>query len=526
MKSVMKHNFGHTPSVDIPRSSFFMPSGRKMTFEADLLYPLYVFDVIPGDTLNLNCHFHVKLASPTLYPLMDNLHISTFWFFVPYRILWTNWEKFMGAQVNPADSIDYTVPALGDETTFNVTTGNAIFHYMGLPWVSSCDLTEINAFPWRAYNRIWNEWFRHEALQNSLANTTNDGPDDIVNYGIQYRCKGFDYFTSALPWPQRGDAVSLPLGSTADIFTATAAGSAPEVYSTSAADFRRLVAPSPVPSWVTVDTVAGASDANKLYADLSGATAATINDIRYAFQVQRLLERDARSGTRYVETLKAHWGVDFPDYTAARPVYLGGGETPIQMSQVAQTTYQGSGTLLDSKGALASIGSASGTHGFTKSFVEHGVVIGLVNAWGDVTYSQGIDKYFLKSTRYDFYYPVLSHLGEQAITNAEIFYQNDANDDLVFGYTERYNEYRFKNSDIKGLLVPDHASTLAAYHLSEDFGSLPTLGSDFIIQNTRTPLDRAIAVPSQPAFVGDFYFEMKAARPMPVYGTPGMLDHF
>ncbi len=273
--------------------------------------------------------------------------------------------------------------------------------------------------------------------------------------------------------------------------------------------------------------IAGTTESPNMYADLTNATAATINELRLAFQTQKLLERDARSGTRYVETLKAHWGVTFPDYTAQRPVYLGGGSIPVGVTPVPQTSNSpATPTDKDKQGGLTGYGEASGQSGFTKSFVEHGVIIALMNGRGDITYSQGLDRYWSKSTRYDFYYPVLSGIGEQSILNREIWPDDSANDALVFGYTGRYNEYRFLNSKLTGLMRPDAASTLASWNLSEDFATLPTLGDTFITANTSVPLDRAIAVPAEPHFIADIYHDIKAARPLPLYGVPGQGMNF
>mgnify|MGYP000547887778 CR=1 FL=1 len=521
MRSVMKHSFSEVPRADIPRSSFNRSCGYKTTFDADYLIPVFVDDVVPGDTFNCNMNFFARLATP-LYPIMDNLYLESFFFFVPYRLVWENWEKMHGAQDDPNDSIDFSVP----QRQIGTTSSGTLSHYFGINSGGSSGNRNINDLPYRAYNLIWNEWFRDQNLQDSAVVDTGDSVTTLGNYVLKKRGKRHDYFTSCLPWPQKGDAVSLPLGTSADIHTAAAGGTAPEVYSDGSSDFRRLYTPSPVPAWVQVDTVGGASDANKLYADLSGATAATINDLRLAFQTQRLLERDARSGTRYNELILSHFGVTVPDFRVQRPEFLGGGSDIINISPVAQTSGQPTPASNDKLGELAAIGTVSGSHGFTKSFVEHGVVIGLVNVRSDITYSQGLERYWSKSTRYDFYYPVLAQIGEQAVLNREIYSDGSSNDDDVFGYQERYAEYRYKPSKVTGLFDPNVAGTLAAWHLSEDFSSLPTLGTSFIESNTGGPLDRAIQIPSEPHIIFDSFFNLQCARPMPLYGVPGNLDHF
>ena len=527
-RSVMEHSFARAPQAEIQRSSFNRSHGLKTTFDADWLVPVLVDEILPGDTYNVNMNFFARLATP-IHPIMDNMYIDSFFFFVPNRLLWDNWEKFCGAQDDPGDSIDFTIPTFS--STSAVTTGS-LGDYFGLPINQNNVLTLVSALPFRAYNQIFNYWFRDQNLTDSLNETKTDGPDGISVYALQKRAKRHDYFTSALPWPQKGDAVTMPLGTSAPIYTdetpaslndvviADGIGSSTEVLLNAAATNLRVGS-------AVVDTV-------NLFADLQNATAPSINDVRLAFQTQRLLERDARSGTRYPETVHAHFGVTVPDFRVQFPEYLGGGSTPVNVSPVAQTTAAatpGSPTADDKHGRLAGIGTASGTHGFTKSFVEHGILIGLVNARADITYSQGIERFWSKSTRYDFYYPVLAHIGEQSILNQEIFYADNAGtgasqDQGVFGYQERSAEYRFKPSRLTGLFKPDATGTLAAWHLSEDFSSLPALNNTFIESNTSTPLDRAIAVNTEPHFIFDAYFDMKCARPMPLFGIPGNLDRF
>lgn len=535
MRSVMQHSFATVPRANIPRSSFNRSSGLKTTFDADYLVPIFCDDVLPGDTFNMNATFFARLATP-LHPIMDNLYLETFWFFVPNRLVWDNWERLCGAQDDPGDSIDFTVPVFAGTINTNI---EPLFDYFGLPVGDSAfPGSQVNAMPFRAYNLIWADWFRDQNLQDSpTLNTTDSALTFNANYVLQKRGKRHDYFTSALPAPQRGDAVSV-LGGYAPVLGIGLQESA--APGTTSANLRE----TSNTSTQTYINYAGASGANfqiqtadgnspsepKIFADLAGsqagefdaAAADTINDLRLAFQTQRLLERDARSGTRYNETILAHFGVTVPDFRVQRPEFLGGGSTRMNITPVANTSEDAT----SKQGDLTGFGTASGTHGFTKSFVEHGYVIGLVNARADLTYSQGIDRHWSKSTRFDFYYPVLSQIGEQSILNKEIYFDNGSSDDMVFGYTERYNEYRYKPSKLTGLFRPGVTGSLDVWHLSEEFANLPTLGDTFIQSNTGTPLDRAIAVPSEPQFIADFYFDLKCARPMPLHGVPGMLDHF
>ncbi len=519
-RSIMKGGFAQVPQAKLPRSSFNRSHGLKTTIDCDTLYPIYVDEVIPGSTFNMRCNSLIRLNSPTLHPLMDSLRATIHFFFVPYRIVWANWEKMHGAQDDPGDPITATTPILsGADAVSPGTLGD----YMGLPLNLVANTTDVSALPFRAYKKIWIDWYRDENLQDSPTETTGDGPDNLAtsNYdNAPYkRGKRYDYFTSALPSPQKGTAIDIPLGSTANIHVAGTAGDAIDVYHDDATAWKHLDSDG---AFVDISATSAGS-ANKLYTDLTSATSATINELRLAFQTQRLLERDARSGTRYIEHLAAHFGIhNYPDARLQRPEFLGGGNVEIQINSVPNT----SDDATQKQGELTGFGLGSGQAGFTSSFVEWGVIIGLISVQGDITYSQGLDAMWSRQTRYDYAYPVLSQVGESVVLDQEIWHDPaGTNNEDVWGYQPRYESYRFKNSRLTGLMNVDAAGTLASWHLSEDFATRPSLDDTFIQSNTTTPLDRAIAIPSEPQFNCDFYFDLKCALPLPLYGVPGNLDH-
>lgn len=534
------YNFASVPKADIQRSSFDRSHGWKGTFNAGELIPFFVDEVIPGDTFNLSVNILCRMATP-IVPLMDNLYLDTFFFFVPNRLVWSNFQKFMGERDNPDDSIDFLIPQAFN-TNVEVEV-NSAYDYFGIPIGSfyGKNKVNVNCLPFRAYCLIWNEWFRTEYLQNSIKVAKDDQNHVTTDNGLSLpngflyksgsclpRGKRHDYFTSALPWPQKGDSVDIPLGSSAPVaYVSNGDYDVPTVknFGTSVQNTWEMVSNSPNPDspmMIPVTDLPDEWNPTPLVADLTQATAATINTLRQAFQVQRLLEKDARGGTRYTEILRSHFNVVSPDARLQRPEYLGGSSSPFVISPVPQTSATDSTTPQANLSAFGIVGH----HGnaFVKSFVEHGYIIGLCCVRADLNYQQGINRMWSRRTRYDFYWPTLAHLGEQSILNKEIFVQGNSSDEDVFGYQERYAEYRYHPNIITGEFRSTYAQPLDSWHLAQKFDELPTLSDDFIRENP--PVDRVIAVPSEPQFLLDAWFKLNCVRPMPLYGTPGLIDHF
>lgn len=508
----MNHSFSQVPTADIQRSSFDRSHGYKTTFDAGNLIPVFVDEALPGDTFTLNPTMFARLNTP-ITPVMDNMFLDVHFFAVPIRQLWDNFRKFMGEQANPGDTTDYLVPTMTSPS--GGYSNQSLQDYMGIP--TQVAGIEHSALFTRAYNHIYNEWFRDQNLVDSAVVDTGDGPDSPTDYVLRKRGKRHDYFTSSLPFLQKGDAIELPLGTSAPIKADTTRGNSGQYLAMN--DVNDSI--SQLYQGTNTIYLAANSVGNSIYADLSQATAATINQLRQSFQIQKLLERDARSGTRYSEIVKAHFGVNFMDVTY-RPEFLGGTSVPINVESVPQTSSTDGTTP---QGNLAAYGtSVLKGGGFTKSFTEHCVIMGIASVRADLTYQQGLNRMWSRKTRYDFYWPALSNIGEQSVLNKEIYADGTSADDDVFGYQERYAEYRYKPSLITGKLRSNDAQSLDVWHLSQNFGSLPQLNQTFIEETP--PIDRVVAVTTEPDFLMDCYFNLRCARPMPLYSVPGLIDHF
>lgn len=536
LPSAMSHTFSRAPQAKIQRSVFNRSHVHKTTFDSYALVPIYLDEVLPGDTFNLKMSAFARLATP-IVPFMDNMYLDSFFFFVPMRLLWDNWEKFNGAQTNPGDSTDFVIPTV--EVTGISTVASSLASYFGIPLIS--DGLKVSALPFRAYRLICNEYFRDQNLQNSLSISTGDSGDTFATLNsLQYRNKRYDYFTSCLPWPQKGPSAPLPLGQTAPLVNVR--GGAPIFHLDSGSSSVTGVSLKGAPDatginpayWdkpVQTDPHTAVWEDPKLEVDLSKATSATINQLRQAFQIQKLLERDARGGTRYFEILQSHFHIyPSPDARLQRPEYLGGGTSPVNINPVAQTSSTDS---ISPQGNLSAFGTVSlHNHGFTKSFVEHGYIIGLVSIRTELTYQDGLNRLWSRSTRYDFYWPALAHIGEQAVLNKEICAHTSEKDkwDQVFGYQERYAEYRYKPSLITSSFNSSRTKyKLDQWHLSQYFPSTPSLNRAFINgRSLISVVDRVLAVTSDlgPQFLFDSWFKLHCARPMPTYSVPGLVDHF
>lgn len=536
--SVNVHQFAMVPRADIPRSTFRMQTNHKTTFDAGYLVPILCEEVLPGDNFRCSMSGFARLATP-IYPLMDNLRLDTFFFFVPNRLIWDNWVKFMGEQATPGDSISFVVPK--QSWPAGGYAVNSLQDYFGLPTVGgpAAAIGTHSALPLRAYNLIWNEWFRDENLQVPVPSDRGDGPDNVANYVLKRRGKRYDYFTGCLPWPQKGNSVPLLVSGLAPVvglgtLDGVVAPANPGTYrQTNGAlmtggGYVNVGSSTNIGMKIAAAGAVGVANPPQVFADLSAATSNTINQLRQAFQIQRLLERDARGGTRYVELIKAHFGVLSPDFRMQRPEYLGGGSSGLSITPVVQTSGSGASGTTTPLANLAAMGTlAAHGHGFSRGFTEHGYVIGLASVRADINYQQGVRRHWSRDTRYDFYFPAFANLGEQAVLNKEIYATGSATDAQVFGYQERWSELRHSPPMITGLFRSTAAGTLDSWHCAQRFTVLPVLGNTFIEEVP--PLSRVLAVgvgANGKQLIADFFFDIVAARPLPMYSVPGLIDHF
>lgn len=556
---VRGHRFSDAPAMYMRRTKFDRSHVYKTTFDSGKLIPVFVDEVLPGDTTRMSVNYFARLATP-VKPIMDNIYLDWFFFFVPNRLVWEHWQNFCFEQEDPEDSTDYVIPttSAGDTSDTSKAVGS-LWDYFGLPiGVSNGSGIKVSALPFRAVYLIWNEWFRDENLQKAVkiqkgdanevfdSSRASDQPSWVSNLNVSgYVCpprgKRHDYFTSALPWTQKGPGVSIGLAGTAPIALDSDAKVVPntvtDYFNQAGVSFLKTPqqgvyavfdsSPSNEGARLNLQTPISVSAqkgiAENFYANLDASSIFTINSLRTAFQMQKFYERLARGGSRYTEVLRSFFGVVSPDARLQRPEFLGSFTKMVNVNPIAQTSAT---DTTSPQGNLSAYGvTAAKFHGFTKSFVEHGYIIGFVCARADLTYQQGVNKMWLRSTVYDFYWPTFAHLGEQAIELCELYAQGTADDHKVFGYQERYAEYRYKPSQVTGKFRSSvTGGNLDIWHLSQFFSNAPTLNEEFIIENP--PIKRIIAVTDEPEFLLDIGFRYTTVRPMPMFGTPGLVDHF
>lgn len=541
-------------NLDIARSTFRRDHSVKLSFNVGDVIPFYVDEVLPGDTFQVKTSMVARLQT-LLTPMMDNLYLDTYFYFVPNRIVWQHWRELMGENTQSAwiPTVEYSVPQVTAPS--GGWSIGSIADYMGIP--TGVANLSVNALPFRAYALVMNEWFRDENLSDPLNIPVDDATlagsngtnyiTDVVKGGMPFKAAKFhDYFTSALPAPQKGPDVTIPVSQGANL-PVVALGT--QVPSPGTETLRMVqqswnsnnfgpyvnVTASGADSEYHVKVASSAPSPNSVYlpftpsnlwaVDDGSVSAATINQLRMAFQIQKLYEKDARGGTRYIEILKSHFGVTSPDARLQRPEYLGGNRIPVNINQVVQSSAtQSSGTPL---GDTAAFSVTTDVHGdFIKSFVEHGFVIGIMVARYDHTYQQGLERFWSRKDRLDYYFPVFANIGEQPILNKEIYAQGTDQDDEVFGYQEAWADYRYKPSRVAGEMRSKAPTSLDVWHLADEYAQLPKL-SDAWIREDKTNVDRVLAVTSSVSnqMFADLFISCKATRPMPVYSIPGLIDH-
>lgn len=567
--------FAQAPQVDIQRSTFDRSSGHKTTFNAGKLVPIYVDEVLPGDTFEMKTSAIIRGSTP-IFPVMDNANLDIYFFYVPNRLVWDHWKEFNGENTTSKweQTVEYSIPQMAPPVSSNTKAAGwekgTLADYMGIPTEVGPGASQtnpeytVNHLPFRAYCLIYNEWFRDQNLQDPVLIDTGDsqtngshiiGENFPVERQIQAALQGanllpvnkyFDYFTGALPEPQKGPEVLLPLGSRAPVITSKMTNkiiseaammfSAPQPGETGSNHSLFIQKGTGGASTNQGRLVAGNQDASggditqiipqNLVADLEHATAATINELRLAFQIQKLYERDARGGTRYIEIIKSHFGVTSPDARLQRPEYLGGERIPINIDQVIQTSGTAEGTTPQGNTGAYSLTGSQGSY-FKHSFVEHGYVLGLACVRTEHTYQQGLEKIWNRRNRFDFYWPALANIGEQAILNKEIYLQaSKATNEQAFGYQEAWAEYRYKPSRVSSAFRSNVTGSLDAWHYADYYEKLPKLSAEWV-QETYKNVDRTLAVQStlEDQYIADFWFKCKCTRPMPIYSIPGLIDH-
>lgn len=532
---VSQQDAARIENANVPRSKFMGTWTRKTAFDAGYLVPIMVEEVLPGDQLNYEVTAYIRMATP-LFPIFDSQRIDTFFFFVPNRLLWSNWQKFMGEQDNPGDSIAFTVPLV--PLTAGGEAVGSIYDHFGIPTaaqIAGANILSINALPLRAYNLIYNEWFRDENSINAAVRNVDNGPDTSTDYALLRRAKSHDYFTSALPWAQKFTSPTIPLSGNAPIIgigesTESAASGPLAVRETgniaaSYNNYGSFFGGGGVGEFAgKMIDAGGGVFVPDIYANMEAVSVA-VESFRQAFMIQSLLERDARGGTRYVELIRSHFRVINPDFRLQRPEYIGGGSTPLNITPVAQTAP----TAETPVGVLGGTGTAAGQHRASYAATEHGYIIGLINVKTELSYQQGLRKLWSRQTRFDFYFPALAQLGEQAVLRKEIYCVGDDGtlDDIVFGYQERWHEYRTHYSEVCGLMRSTETNTLDEWHLAQWFTAPPVLGAAFL--NDDPPMERILAAGELAAnqqYLADIQYRQTLTRPIPTFGTPATLGRY
>lgn len=566
MNRNVESHFSMLPSAEISRSRFDRSQDIKFTFNVGELIPFFVDEVLPGDTFDITTSKVIRMQT-LLRPVMDNIYLDTYFFFVPNRLVWTHWRELMGENRSSAwlPAVEYSVPRIalvdsGETGETGVQPGDNL-DYMGVPTniysaaVVPGQTAYVNALPLRALCMIYNEWFRDENLTDPI--NWSDGDSDTNLAGLRTNgiakpflaAKYHDYFTSCLPAPQKGPGVTVPTGFDPGKIGGASAIGWPVVTPLATEQNLLNTGTRRGLSWRDKSGVAIGDpyttiteiDGNRLFALTSNTadlypenlfaapnpllgTGITIdvNDLRYAFQLQKLYERDARGGTRYIEIIKSHFNVDSPDARMQRPEYLGGNRIPISIHQIANQS-QGESDFLGDLGAMS---LTTDKHSdFVKSFTEHGFVIGICVARYDHSYPQGLERMWTRKGRFDYYWPVFANLGEQAVMKSEIYLDPSALDS-VFGYQERWAEYRYKPNRVAGEMRSGINNTLDSWHFADYYQSAPSL-SDGWIKEDKTNVDRTLAVTSQVSnqLFADIYVKNYTTRPMPLYSIPGLIDH-